>query len=242
MSIQGPDRVLRGLVSASAATAVALLGHLVAGGPAPGWLGLLLPWWLSVTLCTALAGRTVSLPRLSAGVMLSQGAFHALFVLGSPAGMLRAPSPGAGHGHHHHLDPLAGSSLPADPAHLAHGAHAAALPHLAHAAHLTPAMLLGHVLAAAITIALLHRGETGLLRAARIDLAGRRLARLLDALVVRSALALVGLMHAPSARQASASPASVPGAPTAAGPLPSCVEAVLAGPEAGRAPPVVLVA
>lgn len=262
--------MLRGVVVASAATAVALLGHLLASGPAPGWLGLLLPWWLSITLCTALAGRTVSLPRLSVGVGLSQAVFHALFVLGSPAGMLRAPTPGSGHGHHH-LDPLAAAAsgtpgagpaggsaagettaavtgaspgsvaLPHADLHTV-GAHLGSAEHLAHSTHLTPAMLLGHLVAAVLTIALLHRAESGLWRAMTIGAAGRRAGVLSGRLLARTALALLSPLLASPAQQLLAAAFRCERSPTAVGPLPSCVDTVLACPDVGRAPPVVLVA
>lgn len=224
-----PDRVLRGVVAASAATAIALLGHVLAGGPAPGLAGLLVPWWLSVTLCTALAGRTVSLPRTAAAVLGSQLAFHLLFVLGSA---------GTGtvslHMHHHGhgtppsaaVDPVADGAVSdmtgAAGASTVHGSHAAL-----HGAHLDAPMLLGHLAAAVLTIALLHRGERLLERAGAVGLTA------LDALT--RCIVLVGWAVMPPRRSSARArrlralvvPPRLRGRPAAA-------------PDCGRSPPLIL--
>ena len=72
------SRALRGLIGASIATFVALLSHVAAGGAMPGWVGIALPWLLSVMVCTLLAGRALSLIRLSLAVAASQALFHCL--------------------------------------------------------------------------------------------------------------------------------------------------------------------
>ncbi|MEZ3160493.1 hypothetical protein AB1K54_08070 [Microbacterium sp. BWT-B31] len=134
-------RVARGAVAATVATWVALLSHVTAGGDVPGWLGLLVPWVLSLSVCTMLAGRTLSLVRLSLAVVVSQVLFHLLFVLGAAA------SPAAGHleGHVHgaHIALSTGSAVPAAPFELR--------------------MWVGHAVAAFLTVAAIYRGE----RAAR---------------------------------------------------------------------------
>lgn len=84
---------------ASAGTAAALLSHLLGGGAMPGWLGIVVPLALALTVCTALAGRRLSLWRTTASVALSQALFHTLFVLGTPRAA-GAPSGTAGHGAH----------------------------------------------------------------------------------------------------------------------------------------------
>lgn len=76
-------RVVRGTVAASVATLVALLSHVAGGGPLPGMLWMLTPWVFSILLCVVLAGRALSLLRLSLGVAASQVLFHGLFALGA---------------------------------------------------------------------------------------------------------------------------------------------------------------
>lgn len=129
--------VLRGAVAASLATFIALLSHVAAGASMPGALGIAVPWVLSLAVCTMLAGRRLSLARLSIAVAVSQALFHVLFVLGTVT--------------------LAGTSSP-------HGHGSPAL--LRFAAPDAPAAAGGdlvmtgaHLVAAAITVAVLHRGE-----------------------------------------------------------------------------------
>lgn len=132
-------RLLRGATSASLATFVALVSHVSAGGTVPGWLGIVVPFVLSLAVCTVLAGRRLSLWRLSLAVVLSQALFHTLFVLGSFA------VPGMGQGHHamHGAGEAASSST---------------VP-MVDALHGDPVMWLGHALAAVVTVLALHRGE-----------------------------------------------------------------------------------
>lgn len=138
-------RVARGAAAASVATFVALLSHVSSGGDVPGLFGLVVPLALSFVVCTALAGRRLSLPRLGVAVAVSQMLFHTLFVLGS----FRPGALG-----HDHGSPLL---LSGDPSTAVVTADAA--------------MWAGHLVAALATTALLHRGErtVGALRA----LAGR---------------------------------------------------------------------
>lgn len=133
-------RVARGAVAATISTFVALAWHVAAGGAMPGALGVAVPWVLSLAVCTLLAGRHLSLTRLTLAVGASQALFHTLFVLG-------AVSPA--------------SASVTNGAHAAHGAAmtftttATASAH----SHVDLAMLLGHVIAAMITTAVLYRGE-----------------------------------------------------------------------------------
>jgi hypothetical protein len=126
--------LLRGFVGASFATFIALASHVWVGGGMPGMLGISVPWLLSLTVCTLLAGRSLSLLRMSASVLASQLLFHALFVLGSitPAGGL---SP-----HVHGALPLSFSGevvlVPQD-----------------------AGMWSAHAIAAVLTVIALHRGE-----------------------------------------------------------------------------------
>ncbi len=143
---------------ASAATAVALLAHLLGGGVLPGWLGILVPGALSLAVCTALAGRRLSLWRTTASVALSQVLFHTLFVLGAPAGSGAAGTAPAGsragHGMHG-VDalPASGDVVPG----VLPGAE--------------PAMWFWHGAAAAATVAGLYGGERALFRLR--DIAGQ---------------------------------------------------------------------
>jgi hypothetical protein len=121
-------------VGACIATFVALASHVWVGGEMPGLLGVAVPWLLSLSVCTLLAGRSLSVVRLSLSVLASQLLFHALFVLGSitPAGGL---SP-----HVHGAMPLSFSDevvlVPQD-----------------------AGMGSAHAIAAVLTIIALHRGE-----------------------------------------------------------------------------------
>ena len=126
--------LIRGFVGASVATFVALASHVWVGGAMPGMLGIAVPWMLSLTLSTLLAGRRLSLMRLSAAVTASQLLFHALFVLGefTPTGGFRP-----------HV----------------HGAGALVLTGEATLVPQDAGMWLAHGAAAVVTIALLHRGE-----------------------------------------------------------------------------------
>ncbi|MGR7916754.1 hypothetical protein ACU045_02220 [Microbacterium sp. MAHUQ-60] len=128
-------------MGASIATFVALASHVWVGGPMPGLLGIAVPWLLSLTVCILLAGRRLSILRLSLSVLASQLLFHALFVLGSI-------TPSAGLAPHVHA--------------LAPHVHALAPLSFSGDAVLVPedaGMWIAHGLAAALTIAALHRGE-----------------------------------------------------------------------------------
>lgn len=132
--------VARGFAAASLATFAALAGHVTGGGAMPGPLGILAPWLLSSMICVLLAGRTLSVARLSISVAVSQFLFHGLFVLGTitPSGQ-SVP--------HVHGAPLV---LPVS----------AGVPATAVAAG---PMWAGHLLAAVLTVVVAHRGERMLL-------------------------------------------------------------------------------
>ena len=74
-------RVLRGLVASSVAVFIAAFAHVLAGGAVPDAGGLALAFAFATLACIALAGRRLSLVRVSASVILSQGVFHVLFDL-----------------------------------------------------------------------------------------------------------------------------------------------------------------
>ncbi|MGP9682468.1 hypothetical protein [Brachybacterium sp. AOP3-A1-3] len=162
-SSRSPLRLLRGGVAATLATLVALGGHLTGGGAMPSWLGIALPWWLSVAACTVLAGTRFSLPRMLTAVLASQALFHGLFMAGTPGDpsvqMVDPPGSHLGHGAHH-----AGASAAA--ADLPHAAHESsqgvglAAEHALHGSGGDLRMLLWHVIAAVVTALVLHRGES----------------------------------------------------------------------------------
>ncbi|MGL4340401.1 MAG: hypothetical protein ACRCSP_08285 [Rhodoglobus sp.] len=78
-------RFVRGWIAAEFATFVAAVSHGLAGGSAPSLFALMATLLLSATICTVLAGRRLSLRRLTASVALSQSLFHAVFSgLGTP--------------------------------------------------------------------------------------------------------------------------------------------------------------
>lgn len=124
-------RVGRGATAAAVATFVAALSHALGGDAPPSWLGVLASFVLSLTVCTALAGRTLSWVRLAASIAVSQVLFHSLF------SGLGAPTISAGHGH---------------------GADAAMTPTAAMAPH-DERMILAHVIAGMITLLALRFGE-----------------------------------------------------------------------------------
>src|SRR5699024_8570924 len=72
-------RLLRGAAAGAFATFVALFSHVAGGGQAPTPLGVGVPLLLAVFVCVVLAGRKLSLVRLSASVGVSQTAFHWIF-------------------------------------------------------------------------------------------------------------------------------------------------------------------
>src|SRR5690625_2485838 len=99
-SSREPLRLVRG----GAAVACALIGHVAGGGAMPGGPGLALPWWLSGTACTVLAGPRCSLRRRSAAILVSQALFHGLFMTGTPGDpgtrLVAPPGTHLGHGSH----------------------------------------------------------------------------------------------------------------------------------------------
>lgn len=144
------SRALRGLIGASIATFVALLSHVVADGAMPGWIGIAVPWVLSVMVCTLLAGRSLSLVRLSLGVIASQLLFHFLFVFGFIARSGASGAAQSAHGHHGHGAPGTMTLPPVS-----------ALPIDAFTGDIM--MWISHGIAAIITIAALYRGERAVL-------------------------------------------------------------------------------
>lgn len=141
-------RFVRGWIGAVVATSIAAVSHVLAGGDAPEPALLLLVLALSGLASTVLTGRGLSLWRLSAGVGISQGLFHWLFSGAAASHGYTTPA-GAHLAHSPLLNPAAGADL--SPA----------------AAHASPLMWLGHAVAAALTVAVLRRGEAAVVRLVR---------------------------------------------------------------------------
>jgi len=139
----------RGVAAAIASTSIAALSHVMAGGPTPDTAIALFSLALSLLVCTALAGHVLSLWRLCAAVVLSQGLYHGLFSLGSSSSGVEAVAPASGHAAH--LATLV----------LDHAVTTAVMDHSA------PTMWLWHIAAAALTVALLRHGEATVMRLLR---------------------------------------------------------------------------
>ncbi|MCX7523012.1 hypothetical protein OSC27_12080 [Microbacterium sp. STN6] len=149
-------RFARGWLAASIATVVAAFFHVATGGGAPGALGLTLALAFSGMACIALAGKTLSLWRLTISVALSQFLFHSLFDLGAAAGHGTGAADGAGaaaSAHAHHVTHIDISALTGGEAGAALGAHHHSL------IAAGPLMWCGHALAAIVTIVALRHGE-----------------------------------------------------------------------------------
>lgn len=136
-----PVRALRGTAGSLIAALFAAASHALAGGSIT-WLSVVVTAVLALPLCVLLAGRIASLWRLTVAVGGAQFLYHWIFsgVGASTGGMT---DPAAVSPHAAHLGVLQAFT----PATSAAGAQAGT------------AMWLSHALAAAITIALIYRGE-----------------------------------------------------------------------------------
>lgn len=158
-------RLLRGTAAASIATLVSLSGHVLGGGDMPALLGILLPWVLSLAVCITLAGEGLALLRTSLAVISSQALFHLLFRIGAPTDAVSSASASSAHGSHtmqgmqgmQGMLGAEGSGTMTGHASSMHGAAGVSTP-----------MLLGHLVAAVLTIVILRHGEATLLRASAI--------------------------------------------------------------------------
>ncbi len=140
-------RIVRGWIGALLCTCLAAASHTLVDGGLPPLpvLGLLL--CIGAVICTALASSRNSLLRTSLAVLLSQGAYHSAFALFGhqhrASGLLTENASLAGHAAHTlklNLDPSVAAAATA-------GAPASWL------------MPLAHLLAAAVTVVALRRGE-----------------------------------------------------------------------------------
>lgn len=131
----------RGSVAALAATATAAASHTLAGADVPAPAILALAAAFAVVVCVFLSGRRLALPRLTASVLLSQLAYHALFLVAGSGGGVSVVDTSGGGAHVHDDSPVGLMTMGG--AHAAHG----------------PAMLVAHLVAAVLTIAMLRHGE-----------------------------------------------------------------------------------
>lgn len=120
---------VRGSLAAVVSTALALICHLMAGGPLPALPGLVLPLFLATGSCILLAGVRLPATRLLLSAGASQVLFHNLFMLGATD--------------------LGGAA--------SHAPHAMSTP--AHEAHSSGWMVLAHLAAAVCTALALRHGE-----------------------------------------------------------------------------------
>lgn len=161
------ERALRGSLAAAFATFVALTSHVIAGGSLPTMMGLIVPLALSVLVCVLLAGRQLSLWRLSVSVGISQALFHLLFMvftpMSTPMGAPTASSAAANnalahHGLHHagHSGSMGQMTSPAQMASMDSMTGAGTAMH----AHTSAPMLMAHIVAAIITIAMIYWSES----------------------------------------------------------------------------------
>ena len=128
-------RFVRGWVTAGFAVFVAAFAHVAAGGHAPDWLAVAVSLAFAGILCVPLAGKTLSLTRLTISVAGAQAVFHTLFALSGGQG-------GAITSGHHGTVTFTATQL------AEHGSDGA------------QPMVLAHVIAAVITIAALRFAET----------------------------------------------------------------------------------
>lgn len=148
--VSRPVRTLRGFLGATVATLFAAASHALAGGDISG-LGIVVTGILALPLCVLLAGRIASLWRLTLAVGAAQFLYHWAF-----AGLGAASVSGA-----------SAETGPVSP----HAAHLAAMQSFTPdglGASPDAVMWLSHALAAAVTVALLYRGERAGLALLRI--------------------------------------------------------------------------
>ena len=151
-------RALRGVAASVLTTLLAAAAHTIGGGGAPAPIVAATSAILAAPIAVALVGRRSSPVRTTAAVAAAQVVFHVVFALfGTPGAVTYAPM---------------------DHAHMG----AAAVGHVHAASAMAPdaGMVLTHVIAATLTIALLRRGE----RAVRAVLRGIR--RLIPLVAFRS--------------------------------------------------------
>lgn len=149
------QRARRGAAAAGFATFVALASHVIAGGGLPTAMGVVVPLVLSTLICVLLSGRRLSLPRLTSSVLVSQSLFHLLFSVFTPMGGIQGATNAAERHALHHSGPAEMAGM----AHGASGAMSASSPETGMHTHMSPGMLIAHLVAAALTIAMIYWAE-----------------------------------------------------------------------------------
>lgn len=134
-------RAVRGSAAAAVATTFASTGHTFAGGEVPPLWLLLAVTVLASPVAVALVGRRRSFPRLAAAVAAAQVALHASFAA------VGTSAPTASGTHTHMAMPALGDA-----------------PTMAHT---SSGMIVGHIAAAIVTIAVVAYGERLLAMIAR---------------------------------------------------------------------------
>ena len=150
-------RFARGWIAAIVSLFVASCSHACAGGVLPATTGLALCLAFSGAVCVLLAGKTLSLGRLSLAVSVAQLLFHGLFSLMADTPVSVTTLGGAGM--HHGGDTLL----------LRLGSATSTVPPMTADAR----MWAGHAVGAVVTIAALSFGERafwGLVRVARLSI------------------------------------------------------------------------
>jgi hypothetical protein len=140
-------RLVRGWLAAFLSTSLAGLSHCAAGASTPNPVLLLIAVAVAGVVCVVLAGHRMGPSRIGAAVLVSQGAYHALFSVPALAPCAVRGGWAIDHAHHGTAGMPTVSAL--DPA-----------------ACLTPVveghspMVAAHLLAAAATFCVLRHGET----------------------------------------------------------------------------------
>lgn len=152
-------RTARGAFGALAATLLAAASHGLAGGTITP-LAIIATTLLALPLCVLLAGRVASIWRLALAVVSAQFVYHWSFAgLGMAQGRgSSSTTSAAALAPHDHLGALAAFAPSLNGADA--GGSGMLLP--------ASAMWISHALAAAFTIALLHRGEAAAMRLLRV--------------------------------------------------------------------------
>ncbi|KRC61221.1 hypothetical protein ASE14_09890 [Agromyces sp. Root81] len=172
-------QLARGSATAVVALFLAAFSHGVAGGEAPGGVGLVLAGIVALGASVAFVGRRATPLRTTLAVIVSQGTFHLLFGVG--AGASTGSFVASGDGHHQTVA-------------FVDGAAAATAGHV----HADTAMLLGHALAAVATIVYLLAVEQAAWRA--VAAAARRFVLRLTSPVPPLALPLAAVRRPASTR------------------------------------------
>ncbi|SMQ74954.1 hypothetical protein SAMN06295943_3354 [Agreia sp. VKM Ac-1783] len=145
-------RVARGFLVAAFSVFVAMFSHAIAGGSAPGAVGLGLALTFATLASIAMVGRRLNMVRMTASVIASQFAFHLLFSVGASTSSRFHQA-----GHHGVVSVTTGAASGSG-MQMIHG---------------DASMWVWHAVAAVLTIAFLWRGERAVWRV--LATASRRL-------------------------------------------------------------------